>query len=739
MTTPLNAEVSGLAKYRSLIVLATSFFGLVAVLSGVTFVTSQQIASATKELEIASQQTVLVQQMSKNMLDLNLYLDEVAFHSTNQAGEHSHTPTASATAHNHANHNHSHDALLPEGLYPVDALPQTAIYQLAELSKQSQTFTEVLNALKQGGTVKDASGREVNIRAVTDPALQKTLGEIETVWTPFLGLLEHFDAGVKQGVIKKQTSDYLVDYARLYNLSLQAQTIDFSSRHNDIIQHVTSQIRMLQIGGVVVALLLFLAMVFGSLRQLTHADKELAIAQRQTTNIMNTVNEGLFLINKDFVISDTYSKNLETILVRDNIAGNTLFELLHNVISHDDIEATKLFIEQLYNSWVVSDLIEDLNPLKQVKLAMLDDNDNPIIKYLSFSFLRVHDTDDEAIDEIFVSVVDITKAVLLEQSLAKEKAQHDRQIEMIGHILNVDTATLNAFIANTYERVEEMNDILKSDAQIHAKAQSLFRKMHSLKGEASAIGMASFVSLAEQGEDKLTILRKQNNVSGQDFLGLTVILDGILDLTQFVETLINRLRTVAQSATTTHVQSTTDWERYFGDYAEQIAERQGKDVSMNFTGFEEANLGEKASKLCQDVGIQLLKNAIVHGIETPEERLAVGKSSVGKITMMFSTVGSKHRLSILDDGAGINLDKIRQKALELDMMTHEEADNATSEQLYSMIFSSGFSTANEVDEDAGRGVGMDIVREWVEGMNGDIKVDSVAGLHTKITVDFDAV
>lgn len=722
-TTNTNAvQPEGLAKYRSLIVLATSFFGLVTILSGITFFTSQKIASATKELELASQQTVLVQQMSKNMLDLNLYLTDIE--RTNDTNPSTPTaPTLPAT---------------PVGSYSVDLLPQTAIYQLAELQAQSQTFTEVLNALKNGGTVKDSSGRDVQINAVTDPTLQKTLGEIETIWTPFLGLLDNFAQDTKEGVVKKQTSDYLVDYSRLYNLALQAQTIDFSSRHNDIIQHITSQLRFGQIAGVGVALLLFLAMVFGSLRQLTRADKELAIAHRQTTNIMNTVNEGLFLIDKEFVIADTYSKNLEVILGRSHIAGLTLFEMLEGMISRDDIEATKLFIEQLYNSWVVSDLIEDLNPLKQIKIAFLDEDDNPVIKYLSFSFLRVHDTDNEAIDEIFVSVVDITKAVLLEHNLEKEKEQHDRQIEMIGHILNVDTQILNAFIANTYTRVEEMNDILKSDAQIHAKAQSLFRKMHSLKGEASAIGMASFVSLAEQGEEKLTVLRKQNNVSGQDFLGLTVILDGILDLTQFVENLINRLRAVAQSAHTTNVQNTTDWERYFGDYAEQIAERQSKDVSMNFTGFDEANLSEKASKLCQDVGIQLLKNAIVHGIETPEERLAVGKIPVGKITMMLSTVGGKHRLSILDDGAGINLDKIRQKALELGMMTHEEADNAPSEQLYALMFSSGFSTANEVDEDAGRGVGMDIVREWVEGMNGDIKVESVAGLHTKITVDFDA-
>lgn len=710
----------GLVKYRSLIMLATSFFGLVTVLSGATYFTSHKIANATKELEIASQQTVLVQQMSKNMLDLNLYLDEIISHQT--SGEHDHD-----TAH-----------ALPQGAISVDLLPQTAIYQLEELTQQTQTFTNVLNALKMGGTVKDASGRDVEIHAVTDPALQKTLTEIETIWTPFLGLLNNFAQDTKQGVVKKQTSDYLVDYSRLYNLSLQAQTIDFSSRQNDLIQFVASQLRFGQIAGIGVALLLFLAMVFGSLRRLVSADRELAIAQKQTDNIMNTVNEGLFLIDKDFVIADTYSKNLETILARKNIAGLTLFELLKNMISRDDADATKLFIEQLYNAWVVSDLIDDLNPLKQVKLAYLDEDDNPVVKYLSFSFLRVQGGADEDIDEIFVSVVDITKAVLLEHSLEREKEQHDRQIEMIGHILNVDTHTLNTFIANTYERVEEMNDILKSDMPIHSKAQALFRKMHSLKGEASAISMSSFVNLAEQGEEQLTFIRKQNTVSGQDFLGLTVTLDGILDLTQFIENLITRLRAVAQSQPMSQTATTTDWERYFGEYASQVAQRQGKEISMNFTGFDGVVLSEKATKFCQDVGIQILKNSIVHGIETPSERLAVGKSSVGKVTMMLSEIGNKLRLSILDDGAGINVNKIRQKAIDMGLLSHDDATTATNDELYALMFSSGLSTANSVDEDAGRGVGMDIVNDWVQDMNGNISVESTSGLHTKITIDFDA-
>ncbi|UYZ67980.1 ATP-binding protein [Moraxella bovis] len=521
----------------------------------------------------------------------------------------------------------------------------------------------------------------------------------------------------------------------------------------------TALARSVMMAGFVLAGLYFIWFVFYFLKKLTASDRNLQIARRQTTNILDTVQEGLFLIDKNFVISDAHSKNLEVILGRKDIAGITLTELLQGMVGRDDIEATKLFVEQLYNPWVVSELIGDLNPLRQIKVNVMNEQGDTVFKYLSFSFLRVQESENDEVEEIFVSVVDVTDSVLLEKTLESEKAQHDRQIEMIGHILNVDINVLNQFINNTYERVSEMNEILRVEGQLHNKAQALFRKMHSLKGEASAIKMGSFVRLAEQGEENLVLIRNQSTVSGQDFLGFTIILNDILDLNQFVEKLLQRISRVAKeidkddvgqsvqsvmmqtddkSATVAPSSHSLDWQSYFGDYAQQIAERQGKKVKVNLTGFEDIQMTDKLKKFCQDVGIQLLKNAIAHGIETPDVRVQAGKSEVGQIKLMLLKYGSQLRMSIIDDGAGVDLQKLRQKATEMNLMTAEQASSLPDSRLYAIMFRSGVSTANGVDEDSGRGVGMDIVREWVKEVNGKINVESQPGLNTKIVINFDA-
>ncbi|UZA63544.1 ATP-binding protein [Moraxella bovis] len=105
---------------------------------------------------------------------------------------------------------------------------------------------------------------------------------------------------------------------------------------------------------------------------------------------------------------------------------------------------------------------------------------------------------------------------------------------------------------------------------------------------------------------------------------------------------------------------------------------------------------------------------------------------------MLLKYGSQLRMSIIDDGSGVDLQKLRQKATEMNLMTAEQASSLPDSRLYAIMFRSGVSTANGVDEDSGRGVGMDIVREWVKEVNGKINVESQPGLNTKIVINFDA-
>ena len=144
-----------------------------------------------------------------------------------------------------------------------------------------------------------------------------------------------------------------------------------------------------------------------------------------------------------------------------------------------------------------------------------------------------------------VNVNDVSDAVYLEQRLEKERSQNDMQIEMFTTILNVNPKIINEFIDNTQMHIEKMNNILKnpgsSQYELEGKLKAIYREMHSLKGEASALKLHSFTKIASDAEDKLHALQNQGQLSGNDFLPLAVHLDDLLSLSNTIATLGERI------------------------------------------------------------------------------------------------------------------------------------------------------------------------------------------------------
>jgi chemotaxis protein histidine kinase CheA/ActR/RegA family two-component response regulator len=130
----------------------------------------------------------------------------------------------------------------------------------------------------------------------------------------------------------------------------------------------------------------------------------------------------------------------------------------------------------------------------------------------------------------------------------------------------------------------------------------------------------------------------------------------------------------------------------------------------------------------------LVNNAIYHGLETPEARRAMGKNEEGLIKIRVFYQGNQTVLSITDDGAGIDLERVKAKAIANGLVTLEEASNLSKQEIYGFLFQSGFSTNEKTDQLAGRGVGMDVVRSSISELRGVINTDSTPGKGTTFTI-----
>lgn len=132
--------------------------------------------------------------------------------------------------------------------------------------------------------------------------------------------------------------------------------------------------------------------------------------------------------------------------------------------------------------------------------------------------------------------------------------------------------------------------------------------------------------------------------------------------------------------------------------------------------------------------VHLVRNAVCHGIELPSDRIARGKPAAGTIHLRAAHRGNAIVVEVEDDGGGLDLEKIRMKAVECGLAQSDQVRAMSNADLFQFIFSAGFSTADAVDGQAGRGVGLDVVKQAVEGMNGHIEVESQPGAGTKFTL-----
>lgn len=165
-----------------------------------------------------------------------------------------------------------------------------------------------------------------------------------------------------------------------------------------------------------------------------------------------------------------------------------------------------------------------------------------------------------------------------------------------------------------------------------------------------------------------------------------------------------------------------------------LARKNGKKVRLIVHG-EETELDKGIAEDIGDPLVHLIRNSVDHGIETPERRREAGKDETGTIILRAAHEGNAIVIEITDDGAGIDPEKVKRKALEKGLITPDEADGMSERDLVKLICRPGFSTAEKVTDVSGRGVGMDVVHTNISKLNGTVKIESKVAEGTMIRVE----
>jgi two-component system chemotaxis sensor kinase CheA len=529
---------------------------------------------------------------------------------------------------------------------------------------------------------------------------------------------------------------------------LQAQLAALAATLQRTCSDAAARLRTLLLAGVLAALALAAAAGYFRLTRSSH-ERAAREAQEQTRDILKTVREGFFLLDANYRIGSVWSEALTRMFSRQDFAGLAFEELLKDLVAPATLATATKYIKLLWGDRAHENLMKSINPLGQLEITTDNGHGGKETRYLQFDFHRVMGA--EGIRHVLCAVGDITSSVLLARELQDSQENANAQVDMMLGMLHVDPLQLVSFLDTAETSLKLVNTILKeparTDAEFRKKLGGLFRELHGIKGEASALNLRSIASRVHALEDMVSDCKKKPALSGNDFLPLVLKLDDLLAHLRSVREMAARLTTLKETAPApgavagaatngaggARPQSRVeDLSPALQAMAERLAQDHAKRFKLTVAGLTEVPLSYAA--IIKDCLIQMLRNAAVHGIEPPEVRRAHTKHDVGVVSVHFRKHGEGYELVFEDDGAGIATEALKAAAVRKALISEEEARVMDTRAAMALIFRPGFSTQEDVSMDAGRGVGMDVVARSVYALGGKIGVSTHPGRFTRFKI-----
>jgi signal transduction histidine kinase len=600
-----------------------------------------------------------------------------------------------------------------------------------ELQLAAGLFDSTLQAFRHGGTVNGGDGKPVRLPAAAGPNSPQILARAEAVWGPWRRLLEPLRVLGIQASPRDVAA--AAAYARAHNIELLGLMNELTTDLETEASHRAALLRQVQTAGIVLALVNFVFILLKFIRRLRASDAIVEQATEENREILSAVREGLFLLTPQLALGTQISSSVGSMFGRPVHPGESFLALLGPLVSRQVQEDAQSYVELLFQPHVKEDLVQSINPLSEVEVSIVDALGKPRRRHLSLQFNRV--IDGAAVRHLLVTVQDVTARIDLEQQLQGERQRAQREFDLLMRAFDTDPAMLRRFIERAESTLLRVNDLLRhiDAASNHDQARrvvdAVYRHVHALKGEASMMGLDLVSTIAHEFESQLQPLREASHIAGDALLALPLPLEDLLNRIQSLRRWALRERPAPAQAAGAAL-----GER-LSALVRQVAADTGKPARLAHQVQALETLPAAALGALEQIAVQLVRNAGVHGIDALPQRLALGKPGVGSIELRLATdPGGACELMVRDDGGGIDADRIRERLLALGWFTPAQLAEMTPAQVIGQIFRPGFSTAEAASVHAGRGVGLDIVAALVRELGARLSLSTRRGQGTTFHV-----
>ena len=465
-------------------------------------------------------------------------------------------------------------------------------------------------------------------------------------------------------------------------------------------------------------------------RMLEKQNRELLVAKKNAESIFNNVDEGICIIDSELNIQPQYSNALETILSDKNLGNENILEVLRRHLEKDNFNTTADYLELLFNKSISEEDSEELNPLQNIIYKEeLGTQDKRFIKYLDFMLKRIQNNDE--IMGILITVRDRTAQITLQKQLHAAEEKSKRNYELIN-ILKIEPQLVKEFLNQAENEIKTVNENLKNfekNEQSIEKMECIYRHIHSIKGNASLLGLEFISQKAHEFEQIISDSKKDVDSFISKRSDLFIILNQINETLHEIQGLIAIMKDFYEDYKKDHGNKGELLVNAIYGLVNKAKEENNRQVKFNYRHFDSKSLPADVFLNVKDILIQLTRNTLAHNSNTINKL-----DDTLNISLMSDQIDKDIIITYEDNGIGLQYEKIKAKALKENKYTADELNSMSQKELAELIFTSGLSTTEEVNMDSGRGMGMCIIKQKLEELGGRIEVDSQEGKYCNFKI-----
>ncbi len=463
-------------------------------------------------------------------------------------------------------------------------------------------------------------------------------------------------------------------------------------------------------------------------RRLAESEQELLAAKSETDNILLSINEGLLLVDGEHKIGTQHSRALEAIFPDMSTVDRDFPAFIAGLGERIPAAEIADYLKLLFSGKLKDAKAARLNPLEEIALRVGDQD-----KELQFRFNRIRSGGE--IRFLLVVMTDVTESNRIAREAETARKLQDSRTELVYSILQVDSQVLAQFLDDSEQALDRMGESLRDEAirRDHiAVLELLYREIHNMKGNAGLLQLRALEQLCHIQESRLKEVYDMSERDGRDFLQSIL---GLQDLRTALEEVRRSMEKIQNYSSARRISPDMVLRDALKQLVERVAADEGREAELEIHGLE-LTRDFKEVRLLKDVLIQLARNSVVHGIEAPEERLKRGKPRAGVVRVELSSRDGVLGAIVQDDGGGIDLVALREKARAMGKVGDPES--LSDAETAKLIFESGMTTRAEASLHGGRGVGLDYVKRELTAVGGGITAEFTPGKMTRFKLTLPA-